>query len=652
MALSPLPFLFLCIEKDPLGALWQPILALSAGIACFLCALTLLRRPRTGKLLGALALGASYGAALPYVISNPFIALAATVLLIGAGFFLVDFSVRKRAFYRRHQRDRQFQRVWWGSLMVPVLLGWNLLLGTASSPLSPYVLALSLAIAQTLFLLWGVSQKSKRHILLALGGLLFPAGALLLFSFPESLPAMGLFFSAASLISLPRNRGLLENKEPWWDFLLNHPARILLVTFFGLCGGGTLLLLLPGAARENPIHLVDAAFTSVSAVCVTGLIVLNTPQDFTFFGQCAILLLIQLGGLGIMSITTVALHAMGRRLSLKQERLLSAMTDTDHESLLHSLATILKFTFAAEGTGAVLLSTAFLLRGEPFFQALWRGIFTAVSAFCNAGFALQSDSLIAYNENFFILHVVGALIIFGGLAPATSIIIPRWLRGKAIPLQARIALVTTLALLFSGTLFFLAFEWNGILEGLSWGNKLHNAWFQSATLRTAGFNSVDITQIGGPTFLVAILFMFIGGSPGGTAGGIKTTTLGVLALTFRANIAGEESVIVQNRRIRGGTIFRAITILFSGAILWIVVVMMLETTQNIFSRDLIFETTSALATVGLSTGATPLLDEIGKIIIILAMFAGRIGPMTLFMLLQEEQPSSASSCADAKISLT
>jgi trk system potassium uptake protein TrkH len=427
---------------------------------------------------------------------------------------------------------------------------------------------------------------------------------------------------------------------------------MLLVTFLGLCVGGTLLLILPGATRESSINLVDAVFTSVSAVCVTGLIVLDTPQDFTFFGQCAILLLIQLGGLGIMSIGTVALHAMGRRLSLKQERLLSSMTDTDHESLLRSLANILKFTFTAEGVGAALLSAAFLLRGEPLFQALWRGIFTAVSAFCNAGFALQSDSLVSYNENFFILHVVGALIIFGGLAPATSLLIPRWLRGKSIPLQASIPLITTLVLLASGTFLILAFEWNGILEGLSWINKLHNAWFQSVTLRTAGFNSVDIAQIGGPTFLVMILFMFIGGSPGGTAGGIKTTTLGVLALTFQANIVGKNEIVVQNRRIRSSTIFRGITILFAGAILWIIMIMMLETTQQISSRDLIFEATSALGTVGLSTGATAFLDQIGKVIVILTMFAGRIGPMTLFMLLQEEQPSSASSCPDAKISLT
>ena len=248
--------------------------------------------------------------------------------------------------------------------------------------------------------------------------------------------------------------------------------------------------------------------------------------------------------------------------------------------------------------------------------------------------------------------MVAFLIIFGGLAPATSILIPSWLSKKKIPVHARIALVTTLILLFSGTFFILAFEWNGVLEGFSLGDKIHNAWFQSATLRTAGFNSVDTGKIAHPTFLIMILFMFIGGSPGGTAGGIKTTTLGVLALTFQANITGKNEIIMQNRRVRGSTVFRAVTILVSGMIMWFVTVLMLETTQQIPARDLIFEATSALGTVGLSTGATGFLDEIGKVIIVIAMFAGRIGPMTLFMLLKEEYPSSASSCPNAKIPLT
>ena len=183
----------------------------------------------------------------------------------------------------------------------------------------------------------------------------------------------------------------------------------------------------------------------------------------------------------------------------------------------------------------------------------------------------------------------------------------------------------------------MAFEWDGVLAGLSFGDKIQNAWFQSVTLRTAGFNSVDIAKVASPTFLVMLGFMFIGGSPGGTAGGVKTTTVGILATTFWAKITNRNDVIIRNRRVRSGTIYQAITMVICGLIVWFIAVLMLEMTQQISMRDIVFEVTSAIGTVGLSTGATPLLDEIGKIIIMIAMFVGRIGPMTLFTLLSNDQ---------------
>jgi trk system potassium uptake protein TrkH len=338
-----------------------------------------------------------------------------------------------------------------------------------------------------------------------------------------------------------------ERREYWWDVLLNHPARILFVSFLALCVSGTILLSLPISVKTGTINIVDAAFTSVSAVCVTGLIVLDTPNYFSHTGQFFIMLLIQLGGLGIMSIATVSLYAIGRRLSLKQEYIMTSITDTDHQDLFDSLVTILKFTFIAEGTGALLLTILFYMEGDAPSYACWRGTFTAVSAFCNAGFALQSDSLMSYRSNPMILHTVAVLIIFGGMAPATGLLVPRWLARKHIPVPARIALITTVVLLFSGTFFILAFEWNGVLAGLSVFDKIQNAWFQSVTLRTAGFNSVGISHLAGPTFLVMIFFMFVGGSPGGTAGGVKTTTIGILAMTFWTNVANRNNVTTKNR---------------------------------------------------------------------------------------------------------
>ena len=212
---------------------------------------------------------------------------------------------------------------------------------------------------------------------------------------------------------------------------LQHPARLLFTTFFLLCFLGALLLIIPGASGKGEISLVDAAFTAVSAVCVTGLVVLDTPVAFTFLGQALILLLIQLGGVGIMSIAAVALNAMGRRLSLRQERLLTSMTDTDHQTLVDALVRILKFTFVAEGIGALMLTGLFYASGDAMGQAAWRGLFTAVSAFCNAGFALQSDNMIPYQkQSLCFVHSVGSHH-FWGDGPCHESDFPQMAHGQA-----------------------------------------------------------------------------------------------------------------------------------------------------------------------------------------------------------------------------
>ena len=652
MALSPLPLLFAFLGgnhefPDP----WRLIIASLAAIACFSCALTLLRHPLSGKVLGGAAALGSYAVAFPYISTNPFAALSGSVALVYIAFSLVDFRVNTRTGIKTDHAGRCLQRAWWAASAIPLVVVLDLVMGTSGTLFSACVISVSSIVAQALYLHWSVVIKSRLRPLLPVAGIASIAVPIF-FSLSKNISAIAFLISLLSLMSMYEKSAGIDKKEYGWEFLLSHPARILLTTFSALCAVGTFLLIFPASTTTGSIDLIDAVFTSVSAVCVTGLIVLDTPNDFTLFGQFSILFMIQLGGLGIMSITTVALHAMGRRLSLKHERLLTSMTDTTHEDLVHSLGTILKFTFAVEGIGSLLLTILFYATGDPFSQALWRGVFTAISAFCNAGFALQSDNLVPYQTDPLILHVVSTLIIFGGIAPATSLIVPKWLTGRPVPIPASIALVTTTLLLFTGTFFIMAFEWDGILAGLSFGDKIHNAWFQSATLRTAGFNSVGITDMANPTFLVMISFMFIGGSPGGTAGGVKTAAVGILAMTFWAIISNRSQVIIRNRRIHPVTIYRAITIVASGIVVWFSVVMMLEATQQISSRDLIFEATSALGTVGLSTGATSLLDEIGKVIIIIAMFAGRVGTMTLFTLLSDEQTASDSRYPVENISIT
>lgn len=652
LALAPFPLVLslLGLESGTPDR-WRLGLAAFSAVLCFLCALTIFRRPVFGKLFGAGAALAGYGAAFPYISTSPIAALAGSVSLVFIVSVFLGFDVGMTG-ERTDHAERCLQRARWAALTAPMVAALAVLVGPSAITLEVYSAASASLIAQLLFLHWAITVRSRWRIVWSVVGV--SAVTLLTASLSPLLTAgLVVLLSLVYTLMMPRYRtGVFAYEEPWWEVLVNHQGRILFTTFFSLCLLGSLLLIIPASTEKGAITFIDAVFTSVSAVCVTGLIVLDTPNDFTIMGQVFILMLIQLGGLGIMSITTVALHAMGRRLSLKHERLLASMTDTSHHDLVRSLATILAFTFVVEVLGALLLSLSFYFSGDQPGQAVWRGLFTAVSAFCNAGFALQSDSLIPYQTKPLVLHTVAALIVFGGMAPATSLVVPRWVRGKAIPIPARIALVTSVVLLTAGTFFVLAFEWNGVLVGLSLADKVQNAWFQSVTLRTAGFNSVDIAQISGPTFLVMIVFMFIGGSPGGTAGGIKTTTIGILALTFWSNIANKDQIITQNRRIHPGTIYRAVTVAVAGMAIWFLVVIMLEVTQNISSRDLIFEATSAIGTVGLSTGATPLLDEIGKVIVVIAMFVGRIGPISLFMLINDEQTVSDTRYPVERVSIT
>ena len=493
IALSPLPFIFASIGLDnDFPPVWRIVIASLASITCLVCALTLFRRPSMGRFFGGLSCLSSFAIALPYLVNNPFAALIGTVALISAEFALLDFRVDVDHNKKNHPVSLYQQQVLWAIMVVPFVIGISMILGISDSPFSRVSIAATSAMAQILFIFWSWKQRSKPFFLLLLAGVLFLI--LVFFSLVTGhTMTISLVISLAIFFFLPRSGPVLERRELWWEVLFNHPARILLITFFALFVIGSLALTIPASTKGVGIGLIDAAFTSMSAVCVTGLIVLDTPADFSMLGQFFIIILIQLGGLGIMSIATVALHAMGRRLSLRQERLLTSMTDTGHKDLIASLIAILKFTFITEATGAFILTGLFYSTGDTLGQASWRGGFTAISAFCNAGFALQSDSLISYQDNPLILHIVGVLIVFGGLAPATSLILPKWIRRQPIPVTARISLIATAILLVSGTFFILAFEWNGILSDLSFLNKIHNAWFQSVTLRTAGFNSVDIT---------------------------------------------------------------------------------------------------------------------------------------------------------------
>lgn len=422
-----------------------------------------------------------------------------------------------------------------------------------------------------------------------------------------------------------------------WELTLSNPAPLLVATFAALSFAGTLSLSLPHASTiEGGISLVDAAFTAVSAACVTGLVVLDTPHDLTLFGQIVVLVLIQIGGLGIMTFSTAALALLRRRASLKHERAIADLLGAEgRRETTRAVVLILAVTVVTEVIGAIVLTFCFLGHGDPMPTAVWRGLFTSISAFCNAGFALQTESLIPYSTDPVVLLVLSLLIVVAGLGPVVVAALPNLARRKPVSTHVRIVLWTTVVLLIFGFVAFTAIEWSNTLGGLTFGQRLANGWFQSVTLRTAGFNSVSFAALSPATLMLMMGLMFIGGSPGSTAGGVKTTTFAILVLSVVAVIRGDEHLVVGVRRVSHRTVYKAIAIITCGILAVGAATMILMLTQSIKPMSIIFEVVSALGTVGLSTGATGQLDAVGKVVIAICMFSGRVGPLTLLLLLRE-----------------
>jgi len=419
--------------------------------------------------------------------------------------------------------------------------------------------------------------------------------------------------------------------------LLDHPARVVVVSFAAVATFGTVVLGLPLSVTSGELAFVDAAFTSVSAVCVTGLVVVDTPTAFSGFGEVSLLALIQVGGLGTMAVYSLALSALGERLSLRHERALAGTLHVESRRRIGaSLRRVVMVTLVSELVGAVALATSFALRhGDSFGTACWRGLFTAVSAFCNAGFALQTESLLPYAEDPVVLHVVALLVVIGGLSPVAVVAIPSWVRRRRVTLQVRLILAVSVTLLVGGALAYGLLEWEQSLAGLSLVDRIHNAWFQSVTLRTAGFQSVDLASTRASTQLLMLVLMFVGGSPGGTAGGIKTTTVAVLALLVRATMRGEARPTWRGREVGRRTVNEAASVFVVALFVLFLAMLAVHLTQRMPGEVATFEIVSALGTVGLSIGGTAMLDDVGKLLVIACMFIGRVGPLTLFLFLGE-----------------
>jgi len=454
-------------------------------------------------------------------------------------------------------------------------------------------------------------------------------------------------------------------------WLFAKPARMIVTSFLFVDLIGTILLTLPIATLSGQsIGVFKALFTTVSATCVTGLVVQDTATTFSPFGKIVIIMLIQIGGLSLITITSVFLNFARRRVGLRAKLLAQESSGSfSFMELPALLKSIFLTTFLFEFTGFVLLASQFVpLYG--WIQGLGKAGFTAVSAFCNAGFDLMGNtasgpysSLTAFNGNPIIMFTVGFLIIFGGLGFIVWHDLFNFYKTRKLRLQSKIAIIMTSSLVIFGMIFFLAVEWNNTGElamGLlpNWQKPIA-AFFQSVTMRTAGFNSINMSNLFDGTKLISVILMFIGAGSGSTGGGIKVSTFMILVYAVIAEIRGRGEVIVLKNKIAKSAVSRAISIFILGLLVMVGLSLILTFTEAASLKngtfeylDLLFESASAFGTVGVSSAQTPTLTSLGQFFIIPAMFIGRVGPIAFAITLAIREPKPTTNVyPESKIQL-
>jgi len=417
-----------------------------------------------------------------------------------------------------------------------------------------------------------------------------------------------------------------------------HPTRIFILSFLAAIIAGALLLMLPASTVSREISFVDALFTSTSAVCVTGLITVDTATYFTTFGQFVIMMLFQIGGLGLMTFTTFFAIFLAGGLGIRERILLhDLMNEENIGAITKVLVYLLITTFVIEIIGAALLYESIRYKFDSFFEAGFVSLFHSVSAFCNAGFSLFTLNLMdtSVQHNYFFLTVITFLIILGGLGFPTILgfFSQKSLRtvfGKIkfkLNLQTTIVIYMTIILVITGTVMFYFLEFNSTLSGLSFFDKWFQSYFQSVTTRTAGFNTLDISNLTVPTSILFLFLMFVGAGPGGTAGGIRVTTFVIIVASVWSIIREQRQVKFKNRSIPNEIVVRALLKMFMSIMFITLLIFLLTIYEDKNLLDIMFECFSAFGTVGLSRGITPMLTDPGKIGIIILMFIGRIGPL-------------------------
>ena len=435
-----------------------------------------------------------------------------------------------------------------------------------------------------------------------------------------------------------KNKTKKRTRRPNKGWLAGSSAtQTICISFLLVIAVGTLLLALPISSRTGRLGVIDAMFTATSATCVTGLVVRDTWSQFSLFGQVIILMLIQVGGLGLVTLTSFFALAARRRMGFRDLRLLGESVSADGLSkATEVLKIVIKLAAAFEAVGIVLLLFAFV----PQFGAegVWVSVFTAISAFCNAGFDLFGrfgaySSLVPYVNNYYVQAVIMFMIMAGGLGFMVWVELAEYRKKRRLSLHAKVVLQFSAIFWVGGAVLLALLEWSNprTMGGLSVPGKVMAALFQSVSTRTAGMNTIDLAACSPISKLLMSVLQFIGAAPGSTGGGVKVTTFAVLILTIRSVAQGRDDCVIGGHHIESKTVYRALTIIVIGAVAAFgsAVVVYYNTAETVSVIDCIFESCSAFGTVGLSVGVTGQLNTGAKLLYMACMFMGRVGPVSL-----------------------
>lgn len=410
------------------------------------------------------------------------------------------------------------------------------------------------------------------------------------------------------------------------------PTRIIVSSFALIIFTGACLLSLPIASNDgNSIGFLNALFTATSATCVTGLVIADTLTQWTLFGQIIILFLIQVGGLGIVTLATFFSVLLGRKISMKGKILAQeSISDYSFADVVRMIKSVIKITVCVELIGAVLLATSFVPRFGA--RGIYMSIFHSISAFCNAGFDLIGNyrSLTQFNGDPIVIYTIALLIITGGLGFIVWKDLYDFRQTRTLYLHTKLVLLISACLIVFGTIFFFVSEHTNpeTMGPLNFFEKINAAVFHSVTCRTAGYNSLPLNEMSEMSKVMSILLMFIGAGPGSTGGGIKVTTFGILVMAMLSNIKGNDETVVLRRRVSQVVVNKALTIAGLSMVLIFIMTVIIISVEKLAFINVLYEVTSAFGTVGLSTGITPGLHSISKIMLIFTMFLGRVGPLS------------------------